>query len=1044
MVAAPRSHLHNLPLSASSFIGREREIAEAKRLLLSTRLLTLTGPGGCGKTRLAIAVADDLLETAGVIQGAWFIDLSGLSTASLVPQIVVITLRIPETPDRPPEEILIDFFQDKPALLILDNCEHVLSACVELTQTLLSACPQLRILTTSREPLNLVTETVWLVPSLTLPEQSFPSTVRQAAESEAIQLFVARASAVLPEFKLSEDNVTLVEQICRRLDGIPLAIELAAARVRVLDVGQIADRLDASLQLLARGGHTATPRHQTMRAALDWSYQLLLPREQALFQRLAVFAGSCTLVTIEAVCADELLSAAEILDLLAGLVEKSLVSIAEREPGEGVRYRLLEPIAQYALEKLGQTGAEAAVRDRHLAYYIELAEQAEPQLKSEHQLLWLKRLEKEHDDLRAALAWCAHEASRDIAGLRLAAALHLFWQRRDHWTEGRHWLAHVIARYEAHPDLQSPIGDRHLARTIVAQGWLAVYLQEYTNIRESLERGLSLAQIAGDWATAAHALGLLAFLTRYRGDRHRACQLAEAGVESARRSGERWSLAWTLHVLGRMWDEGDNAPAGRAALKESEALFREIGDRRMLAVHINTVAIVAENAGESAAARRWFEEVLAIGEELEDQELRLKALSNLAGLALVEEDMKRAEQFYEQALALAQTLGTTLTVNHYFVGLARIRLRENDIAAAETLLRQNLTLKQTREYPLRLAMALAGMSRIEVERGQVQQAARIWGAVSPYLAQQLDADDRVDLDRWEAAVRAALSPAEFETAFAAGRALTLEQALEEISPPTPTRMVSAVAQPSPADTLHLQALGPVRVFRGERVLTSWPYARIKELLFYLVAHTSRTKAQIGLALWPEAAPAQLRNSLSTALYQLRRVLGNPDWIIFENDVYRFNRARAYQFDVEVFEFKLAQANRALAHTPDHASTLLQEAIAHYQGDFVEDFLAGEWFLLRREELRRKYLDALLSVGQLHFAQNQYAPAAEFYRRALEKDDMLEEAHRELIRCYARLGERGQALRHYQTFEQMMRAELGAAPAAATAALIEQLKRGEEI
>jgi DNA-binding SARP family transcriptional activator len=242
----------------------------------------------------------------------------------------------------------------------------------------------------------------------------------------------------------------------------------------------------------------------------------------------------------------------------------------------------------------------------------------------------------------------------------------------------------------------------------------------------------------------------------------------------------------------------------------------------------------------------------------------------------------------------------------------------------------------------------------------------------------------------------------------------------------------------------LNALGPTQVFLSEQTLTTWSYARVKELLFYLISHPARTKAQIGLALWPDASPSKLRNRLSTAIYHLRRALGNPQRIVFEDDLYRFNRTLDYRFDVEVFEADLVQASRVQTQTPDRAIALLQEAIALYRGDFVEDFLEGEWFLLRREELRRKYLDALLNLGQLLSARRDYAHAAECYRRAIEKDEVLEEAHRELMRCYARLGERGQALRHYQTFAQLIRDELGSSPAAESAALYERLKHGEEV
>jgi LuxR family maltose regulon positive regulatory protein len=294
-----------------------------------------------------------------------------------------------------------------------------------------------------------------------------------------------------------------------------------------------------------------------------------------------------------------------------------------------------------------------------------------------------------------------------------------------------------------------------------------------------------------------------------------------------------------------------------------------------------------------------------------------------------------------------------------------------------------------------------------------------------------------------AAVRAALSPEEFETNFAAGQEWTLDRASQALLQlmQYKEKVIRVVPASQP---LRLCALGVSRVLTNEQALTTWPYARVKELLFYLASYPARTKAQIGLALWPEASSKQLRNNLGIALYHLRRALGNPHWILFEDEVYRFNRALNYEFDVEVFEAHLAQASRAQTQSPDRAIGLLQKAITLYQGDFVEDFCDGDWFLLWREDLRRKYLEALLNLGQLLFTQREYARAAEAYRRALEKDEMLEEAHRELMRCYARLGERGQALRHYQTFEQLIRDELGSAPAGESVALYERLKRGEEV
>jgi len=581
----------------------------------------------------------------------------------------------------------------------------------------------------------------------------------------------------------------------------------------------------------------------------------------------------------------------------------------------------------------------------------------------------------------------------------------------------------------------------------VARGWLAVHQGDYGTTREGLERGLALARALDDEITVAHALGMLSWINLFAGDTPAAHDHALASVESARRAGERWSLAWTVHYYGRVAYRKGDMPSAHAALEESAMLLRETGDRRMLAANLNTQGTITANAGKIDDARALYEEVLTIGRDLDDQELQIKAASNLAGLALLQGDTARAEELFEQLVTQARKLGAKAIAASSLRGLGQIRILQSDFDAAGRLFREGISLEQAIGHQTGFALLLGGLGRVIAPKGQTRQAARILGAVNAFLRVNtinLDADDRAEYEQNSAAVRAAMTPEEFEAAFTAGHALTLEQALQEVLERNRDR--SGAAQPlAPATpTLRLCALGPTRVSWGEQTLTTWSYAKVKELLFYLISHPARTKAQIGLALWPDASPKQLRNSLGITLYHLRRALGDSQWIVFEDELYRFNRRLDYGHDVEEFEANLLQAHRVHAPNPARAITLLQEAIDLYQGDFAEDFLNGEWFLLRREDLRRKYLDALLSLGQLLFTQNEYARAAESYRRALEKDEVLEEAHRELMRCYARLGERGQALRHYQIFEQMMRDELGSSPAPESVVLYEQLKRGEEV
>ncbi len=1037
---------HNLPAPATSFIGRKHEIAEVRRLMMSTRLLTLTGPGGCGKTRLSIAVAQSLLKTTQFRHGLWFIELADLDSPELIPQVIASALNVPETPDRPLTDALIGFLQTRHCVLILDNCEHLIAACTELVQTLLDSGTTVHILATSREPLNLPAELTWLVPSLTLPDALSAAPVN----SEAIELFVARASAALPGFVLNASNTSTIERICRRLDGIPLAIELAAARVKVLDVEQIAARVDDSLQLLTRGSRAAAPRHQTMRAALDWGYRLLSPREQALFRRLAVFAGGFTLAAVEASCIDQSseessVRAGDVLDELADLVDKSLVVVAEREPGEAVRYRLLEPIRQYALDRLREADEEAPIRDRQLAYSIEFAEQAEPHLKGAQQVRWLKRLDREHDNLRAALVWSSQATNVSTSGLRLAKALHLFWWRRSYWSEGRRWLQQAIATYDARPEASSPGGDRCLAQAIVAESWLAYAHGDYSRSRERLQRGLTVAQAVGDWSTAAYALALQAQLTSYAGNLSDALHISDTGVATARQTGDLWMLAWVDYVHGMIVYRRDEA-AARTALAESTRLFRDLGDKWSIAKCLNVIGYVTANAGQLDAAHSLFEEALAIGHELEDKSLQFIESMNLAHLMRLQGDVIHAAEVYEHVLAQARDLGQKDLCAVSLEGLGHIQLTQGNRHAASTLLRESLQLFREIGVENNIPIVMAGLGRLAAEQGQAAEAARVMGAIDAYFVaknSRLDADVKATLAQDTAAVRATLPAEVFDANFATGHEWTLDQACHTI-----IELVPQSEKPAPmasgSQTLRLNALGTACVFSDNRALTAWPYARVKELLFYLASYPARTKAQIGLDLWPDASPKQLRNSLGITLYHLRRVLGNSQWIIFEDEVYRFNRALDYQFDVEAFEAQLAHTGRVESQTPDRAVTLLQAAIDLYQGDFVEDFRHGEWFLLRRENLLRKYLDALLRLGRLHFGQRTYDRAAEIYRRAIEKDNVQEDAHRELMRCYARLGQRAQALRHYQTFEHILRTELGAPPAPESVALYEQLQRGEEI
>jgi predicted ATPase len=494
----------NLPLELTSFVGREREKAEVGRLLEDSRLLTLTGPGGSGKTRLALTVASEAKR--GFEDGVWLVELAPLSGPDLVPQAVASALGVRESPGTMLADSLAQHLETRGLLLVLDNCEHLIEACASLAETLLRRCPDLRILATSRAALGVAGENLFDVPPLSLPDPRRGSSVGSLPEYEAVRLFVERAGAVRPGFSIAKENALAVAQICYRLDGIPLALELAAARAKVLSVVQISQRLDDSFALLTHGGRTAMPHHKTLRAAMDWSYDLLTDREQILLGRLSVFAGGFTLEAVEAVGRGEGVEQAEVVELLASLVDESLVLVMERD-GE-IRYRLLETVRQYGREKLEESGEAERVLRRHAGFYLALAEGAD--LMSRDQAAWLERLETEHDNFRAALALSlegggAPSEESVLSGSRMAVALWPFWYTRGYLSEGRWWLENAIEK-------GGPETSPTKAAALTGAGYIALFQGDYRAARAFLDRGLALYRELGDDEGVASSLIYLGFV----------------------------------------------------------------------------------------------------------------------------------------------------------------------------------------------------------------------------------------------------------------------------------------------------------------------------------------------------------------------------------------------------------------------------------------------------------------------------------------------------------------------------------------------------
>jgi predicted ATPase len=690
--AQARPHT-NLPRQLTSFIGRKREIEEVKRLLPTTALLTLHGPGGCGKTRLAFQVAADLVDQYS--DGVWVAELAALSDLSLVAKAVATALDAPEQPGRSLTETLRDVLRRKSLLLVLDNCEHLVTACADLADALLRACPRLRILATSREPLSVPGETIWDVPSLSVPEPSRVLAPEHLGHFDGVRLFAERAATSKPGFALTADNAHAVVRVCSQLEGIPLAIELAAARVRVLTIEQIAARLDDRFRLLTGGSRTALPRHQTLRATMDWSYGLLSEREQTTLRRLSVFAGGWTVEAAEAICAGGVIEGSAILDVLTSLVDKSLV-LANAEAGEA-RYRLPETVRQYAAEKLMDAGDTDALKRHHCEWYLYLAEQAGPRWGGPAMPGWLDRLEREHDNCRAALDWSGSDGGDRELGLRLAVALVRFWEMHGHFSEGRRWLEGLIARCETAPPLLR-------AAALNAAGILAYRQGDYLRVSEYCSAALSLCEAHGDRRGAGRALHFLAHLEQVEGNYTAAAEMMERSVALHRAAGDAADLANSVDCLGEIARSAGDDAGARARTEEALTLYRDLGHARGQAHALHNLAYLQLHEGDAAGARALFRESLVLGRDLGTVRDQVFAVVGLACASVHDGEVKRVTRLLGAAATVLSTLQVRLEPAEdaefqRALDTMRARLDPGEYATAWTE-GQAMTLEQAVEYAL--------------------------------------------------------------------------------------------------------------------------------------------------------------------------------------------------------------------------------------------------------------------------------------------------------------------------------------------------------
>lgn len=638
---------NNLPEQLSSFVGREREMAEVKRLLASTRLLTLTGPGGTGKTRLSLQVAADLFDQFR--DGVWLVEFATISDAALVLETVAAALDVRQEAGRPLAATLSGFVRSRQCLLIFDNCEHVVAACASLAETLLRSCPQLRILASSREPLGIVGETAWPLAPLSLPEHwrdlaAGPDALARLAPFEAVRLFIERATIARPAFQATNENIPVIAQICWRLDGIALAIELAAARIRVLTLQQIVERLDDRFHLLTTGSRTAVPRQQTLRSLIDWSHDLLTEPERILFRRLAVFARGRTLESIEAVCACDGVPSWQLVDLLTQLVDKSLVFV-EKSVQHGARYFLLESIWDYAEEKLRAAGEEDAFRQRHLDYFVGYAENAAAHLRGPEQKAWLETVELEDLNLRLAVKTSLELPGQVAKGLRLATAAQRFVEVRGLFKKARERLAKLLA----HPDAASR--DSVRAPALASAGRLAWIADDMPATLALHTEALEIFRAIGDARGAAQALADLSFHAFYAEDLPRTHALLDEAAARAASIGDPRLDAHIRHIRGMIAAaEGDFA--GALALEEqSLAGYRQLGDAWFVAILAWSTGVNLAVLGRSTEAHALLTESLRVGLDLGNIWGASYPIDSLAFLAVAQRQYERAARLFGAAEA---------------------------------------------------------------------------------------------------------------------------------------------------------------------------------------------------------------------------------------------------------------------------------------------------------------------------------------------------------------------------------------------------------
>jgi len=747
----------NLPAPLTTFIGREKEQSEVLQLLAKHRLVTLTGSGGVGKTRLSIKVGEQIL--GNYADGLWLVELAAILDPLLVPRTIALAIGLRDEPQRPVIDMLSDYLRDQEMLLILDNCEHLLDACAHLIDAVLKSCSHLKILATSREPLGITGEAIYRVPSLGLPD--LQQLIENFREFESAKLFEERAQLAQFDFSLTLENASSVAHICHRLDGIPLAIELAAAKVDIFSTEQIAKQLDESFNLLTGGSRTTLPRHQTLRASMNWSWGLLTELEQIFMRQLSVFAGGWSLEAAQAVCDGD------VLELTDSLVKKSLI-VMKQEAGHETRYHFHETIRQYAREKLLETGSNEIIWDQHLAYYVKLAEKAELELFRSNQAIWLDKLDAELDNFRVAIEWASD--TNIEAGLKMIALPSGFWQARGYMREARNWLELLIPHYDESNRLQ--------VMALVSQSNCEFALNNLDRALLLAEKGLDVARKIGDKQVEAFGLMNLGQIMGWRGKFLEAKSLFEESLVLYGSLNDKLGQADVKSLMGLQFtfDVLDS----QAYLRESLILYREIGHLGGIADCLSGLAHIAIVSGDLSSPTEMLEEAQIIFRQLSNPGGEATALQRWAMLAYWQGNYEQAYSLYEQTFELSERVGYKFISTWALIGMAYTVMRKGDLVKARRIFEESITKMRHAASLIGLVFGLEGLASLMVVEQKFESATGLFSFADKVRLELNDHRppmEQADVDRDITVIVSKIGKATFSEAYDEGQKMTLDEAV---------------------------------------------------------------------------------------------------------------------------------------------------------------------------------------------------------------------------------------------------------------------------